>query len=87
MKVVMLLAILIVLNTVSALGVVRNQYYKRSIGIEVTRLSEERDQLIDKWAQLLVEYAAWSANPRIERIAIEQLGMKHEYHNYSLLDL
>lgn len=87
MKMVILLVTLIVLNTVTALGVVRNQYHKRSIGIEHAQLSAEKDLLIDKWTQLLIEYASWSANPRIERIAVEQLGMKHEYDNYSLLEL
>jgi cell division protein FtsL len=87
MKMIMLLVILIVLNTASALGVVHNQYSKRISGIEFTRLAAEKDQLIDKWSQLLVEYASWSANSRIERIAVEQLGMKHEYDNYLYLSM
>ena len=85
MKIVMLLVILILLNTASALGVVHNQYRKRVIGIEFTHLAAEKDRLIGKWSQLRVEYASWSANSRIERIAIEQLDMKHEYENYSFL--
>lgn len=85
MKIVSLLVLLIVLNTASALGVVHNQYQKRIIGIEFTRLAAEKDQLIDKWSQLLVEYASWSANSRIEKIAIEKLGMKYEYEDYVFL--
>ena len=87
MKMVILLVVLIVLNTISALGVVNNQYRKRVTGIEFTRLAAEKDQLIDKWSQLLVEYASWSANSRIEKIAIEQLDMKHEYKNYVYLKM
>jgi cell division protein FtsL len=75
--------VLIVLNTVTALGIVHNQYQKRLAGIELSRLMQKKDVLVDKWSQLLVEYAAWSANSRVERIAIEQLGMKYEYSNYS----
>ncbi len=82
MKIISVVVLLIILNTVTALGVVRNQYHKRLIGIDYTNVTRERDQLVDKWSQLLVEYASWSANPRIEKIAVEQLGMKHEYHNY-----
>ena len=87
MKMIMLLVILIVLNTASALGVVNNQYSKRISGIEFTRLAAEKDQLIGKWSQLLVEYASWSANSRIERIAVDRLGMKHEYDNYLYLSM
>ena len=85
MNIVMLLVILIVLNTATALGVVHNQYQKRVTGIELTRMAAEKDQLIDKWSQLLVEYASWSANSRIEKIAVEKLGMKHEYKDYVFL--
>ena len=87
MKSVGLIVLLIVLNTLSALGVVHNQYQKRLAGIEATRLAQEKDVLIDKLSQLLVEYAAWSANSRIERIAIERLGMKYEYSNFKYLRL
>ncbi len=82
MKIISVVVLLIILNKVTALGVVRNQYHKRLIGIDYTNVTRERDQLVDKWSQLLVEYASWSANPRIEKIAVEQLGMKHEYQNY-----
>lgn len=85
MKMITLSVVLIVLNTASALGVVHNQYRKRVIGIEFTHLSSEKDQLIDKWSQLLVEYASWSANSRIEKIAVEKLKMKYEYKNYIFL--
>lgn len=85
MRTVPLVVILIVLNTMTALGIVHNQYQKRLAGIEISQLMNKKDVLIDKWSQLLVEYAAWSANSRIERIAIEQLGMKHEYSNYAYM--
>jgi cell division protein FtsL len=85
MKAVPLVVVLIVLNTATALGIVHNQYQKRLTGIEFARMMQEKDVLIDKWSQLLVEYAAWSANSRIERIAIEQLGMKYEYSNFVYL--
>ena len=87
MKIVAPLVVLIALNTATALGVVHNQYSKRVIGIEVTKLAAEKDHLVGKWSQLLVEHAAWSANSRVEKIAIEQLGMKHEYENFGFLRL
>ena len=85
MRAASLVVVLIMLNTATALGIVHNQYQKRLAGIELTRVMRDRDNLIDKWSQLLVEYAAWSANSRIERIAVEQLGMKYEYSNYAYL--
>ncbi len=86
MKVWMII-LLIGLNTMSALGVVNNQYRKRLAVIEMRHLEERRDEIIDKRSQLLVEYAAWSANARIERLAIEQLNMKYEYGNYLYLGI
>lgn len=85
MRAVSLVVVLIMLNTATALGIVHNQYQKRLAGIELARVMRDKDTLIDKWSQLLVEYAAWSANSRIERIAVEQLGMKYEYSNYAYL--
>lgn len=85
MRAVSLVVVLIMLNTATALGIVHNQYQKRLAGIELAQVMRDKDILIDKWSQLLVEYAAWSANSRIERIAVEQLGMKYEYSNYAYL--
>jgi cell division protein FtsL len=85
MRAVSLVVVLILLNTATALGIVHNQYQKRLAGIELAGVMRDKDILIDKWSQLLVEYAAWSANSRIERIAVEQLGMKYEYSNYAYL--
>lgn len=82
-----LVIVLLLLNTATALGVVNNQYKKRLAIIEMTRLENMRDDMIDKWSQLLVEYAAWSANSRIERIATEQLNMKHTYADYLYLNI
>lgn len=82
-----LVILLLVLNTATALGVVNNQYKKRLVVIEMTQLENKRDDMIDKWSQLLVEHAAWSANSRIERIAIEQLNMKYEYRDFLYLKI
>ena len=87
MKIVTTIVLLIVLNTVTALGVVHNQYQSRVAGIEASRLAHEKDILLGKLSQLLVEYAAWGANSRIERIAIEQLGMKYEYGDFRYVKL
>lgn len=86
MKVWMII-LLVGLNTMSALGVVNNQYRKRLAVIEMRHLEDSRDEIIDKRSQLLVEYAAWSANARIERLAIERLNMRYEYDNYLYLGI
>ena len=80
-------ALLIALNTATALGVVNNQYRKRVAVIELGRLQEQREQALNKRSQLLVEYAAWSASERIERIARERLRMKHAYRDFRYLTL
>lgn len=79
--------ILVVLNTVTALGVVHNQYKKRVYGMQMSEIEAGRDHMVDKWAQLLVEYASWSTNSRIEEIARQQLNMKYEFGNYSYLEI
>lgn len=84
---IMTIIILVVLNTVTALGVVHNQYKKRIYGMQMSNMEVARDRMVDKWSQLLVEYAAWSANSRIERIARQQLNMKYEFGNYSYLEI
>ena len=82
-----IIILLISLNTLSALGVVNNQYRKRLLVIEMHHLEKNHDKIINKRSQLLVEYAAWSENSRIENIAIEKLNMKYEYNNYLYLDI
>lgn len=85
MRILVFITLLIILNTATALGVVHNQYRKRVIGIEFAQIADEKDMLVDKLSQLLVEYASWSANSRIERLAVEQLGMKREYNSHLYL--
>jgi cell division protein FtsL len=73
---------LIVLNTVSAVGVVYHQYEKRTIGMQMSREEGVKDGHIARWSQLLVEHAAWSSNFRIERVATEKLNMRFEYDDF-----
>lgn len=87
MRVVGTVIVLIVLNMATALGVVYNQYQKRIYGMQVSQTEADRDRKVDKWAQLLIEYATWSSNSRIEKIARERLGMRYEYNNYVFLRL
>jgi len=85
MKASVVILALIILNMFTALGVVHNQYQKRIYGMQTSRIEIEKDQMIDKWSQLLIEYATWSANSRIEKVAKEKLGMRYEFNSYMFL--
>lgn len=80
-----MIVLLIAANTATALGVVHNQYSKRVIGMQMHAQEKEHDHAIDKWSQLLVEYATWSSNSRVEKIARERLGMHYEYRDFIVL--
>ncbi|TNG01073.1 MAG: cell division protein FtsL [Gammaproteobacteria bacterium] len=74
--------ILILLNTMSAVGVVYLQYEKRTIGMQMSQQESVKDDHVARWSQLLVEHAAWSSNFRIEKIASEKLDMRYEYDDF-----
>lgn len=59
----------------SGIGVVYARHETRRLFVELTRLSNERDDLNFEYGRLELEQATWAENNRIEQIARNRLGM------------
>ena len=76
MSVRLLLAVLILANVASAIGVVYARHEHRQLFVVLKRLQRERDELNIDFGRLQLEQATWAETGRIEQVAREQLGMK-----------
>lgn len=72
---VFLLLALLGLVIASAVGVVYARHESRRQFVELTRLTNERDDLNYEFGRLQLEQATWAENNRIEQIARGRLGM------------
>jgi len=72
-----LLALLLLALAVlaSAVGSVQVQHQRRALFVELQRLERERDALRVHWGRLKLEQSTWSTHERVERIAIDTLGL------------
>ncbi len=70
------LLLLLGLVAVSAVAVVFARHQHREGFIELMRLEKQRDELNIAFGQLQIEQAMWAETNRIERIAVDKLGMK-----------
>lgn len=59
----------------SAIGVVYARQESRQRFVELTRLTNERDDLNFEFGRLQIEQATWTENNRVEQIARVRLGM------------
>jgi len=59
----------------SALLVVDTRHQSRQLFLQLERLSVERDQANSEWSRLQLEQATLADAGRVEKIAIEKLGM------------
>jgi len=71
-----LLAVLIVANVLSAIGVVFARHEHRQLFIALSRLEKARDELNIEFGRLQLEQATWAESNRIDQVARERLGMK-----------
>ncbi len=60
---------------ISALAIIYSTHLSRQFFGELQNLKTQRNDLEVEWGQLLLEQSTWTAQFRIERLAIEQLGM------------
>ena len=72
---VLLLLVLVAVVIMSAIAVVYARHESRMQFVELTRLSNERDDLNYEFGRLQLEQATWAENNRIEQIARGRLGM------------
>ena len=71
-----LVALLVLANVASAIGVVFARHEHRQLFIALSRLEKARDELNIEFGRLQLEQATWAESNRIDQVARERLGMK-----------
>lgn len=71
-----LLAILLVANVGSAIGVIYARHRHRQLFVELNRLINARDELNIEFGRLQLEQATVAESNRVDQIARTRLGMK-----------
>lgn len=71
-----LLAVLLLANVITAIGVVHARHQHRQLFVELTRLERARDELNIDFGRLQLEQATWAESNRIDQVARQRLGMK-----------
>lgn len=69
-------AVLVLANIVSAIGVVHARHRHRQLFVELTALEKARDELNIEFGRLQLEQATWAESNRVDQIARTRLGMK-----------
>ena len=70
-----LLAVLVVANVITAIGVVNARHEHRQLFVQLTRLERARDELNIDFGRLQLEQATWAEANRIDQVARTRLGM------------
>ena len=81
MKPQIIIAVLVAVVVVSAIGVVYAKHQSRKLFVELNALEKERDRLNVEWGQLQLELNTWAAHSRIEDKARKKLGMTGIEHD------
>jgi cell division protein FtsL len=68
----LLLAVLIA----CALGLVTSQHQARKLYVELQKEQELTKQLDVEWGQLQLEASTWATHARVEKFAVQSLGMR-----------
>jgi cell division protein FtsL len=71
----LLIAVLILANVASAIGVVYARHEHRQLFVVLKRLQRERDDLNIDFGRLQLEQATWAESNRIDQVARNRLGM------------
>lgn len=72
----LLLAILLIANVGSAIGVIYARHRHRQLFVELNRLINARDELNIEFGRLQLEQATVAESNRVDQIARTRLGMK-----------
>ena len=72
----LIVAVLVVANVISAIGVVHARHQHRELYVQLTRLEHARDELNIEFGRLQLEQATWAESNRIDQVARTRLGMK-----------
>jgi cell division protein FtsL len=65
----------LLVNILSALGVVYSSYKSRQLFSDVQQQHAQKLQLEEQWGRLLLEQSTWASHARIERLAKAKLSM------------
>ncbi|MGN6224482.1 cell division protein FtsL [Pseudoxanthomonas sp.] len=71
-----LVAVLLLANVASAIGVIYARHRHRQLFVELSRLERSRDELNIEFGRLQLEQATVAESNRIDQIARVRLGMK-----------
>ena len=72
----LLLAVLLLMNIGSAIGVVYARHEHRQLFVQLSALEKARDELNIDFGRLQLEQATWAESNRVDQIARTRLGMK-----------
>lgn len=72
----LLLAVLLLANIGSAIGVVYARHEHRQLFVQLSALEKARDELNIDFGRLQLEQATWAESNRVDQIARTKLGMK-----------
>ena len=59
-----------------ALGLVTSQHQSRKLYVELQKEQDFAKQLEVEWGQLQLEASTWATHARVEKIAVQSLGMR-----------
>jgi len=68
--------ILLAALTVCALALVTSQHQARKLYVELQKEQELAKQLDVEWGQLQLEQSTWATHARVEKLAVQALGMR-----------
>lgn len=71
-----IVAALMLVVILSALGVVYAKHQTRKLFVELQSLHKGRDDMEIEWGQLQLEQSTWATHGRIEDVANAKLGME-----------
>ena len=72
----LIIAVLVIANIVTAIGVVNARHEHRQMFVQLTKLERARDELNVDFGRLQLEQATWAEANRIDQVARTKLGMK-----------
>lgn len=68
--------ILLAALTVCALALVTSQHQARKLYVELQKEQELAKQFDVEWGQLQLEQSTWATHARVEKLAVQALGMR-----------
>ena len=59
-----------------ALGLITSQHQARKLYVELQKEQDAAKQLEVEWGQLQLEQSTWATHARVEKLAVQSLGMR-----------